>query len=211
MEQSEEQDSGWRGSRDLWLSAAYDALVEQGVEAVKIQPLAAQLRISRTSFYWFFKDRRALLSSLADIWSERTTDPLVAACSAYAASASEAMLNVIGCFLSDQSFDSRLEFAVRGWALQDGEILEKVQAADQKRLEALRDMLGRWGHAPDDADVRSRTVYLTQIGYISMQTRESLETRLARVPTYVHIFTGSAPTKAEMDRCRAGLLAQAAP
>lgn len=210
MDQAGEQDSGWRGSRELWLGAAYEALIEQGVEAVKIQPLSARLRLSRTSFYWFFKDRAALLSSLAEMWGERTTTPLVAACEAYAATKSEAMLNVIGCFLSDKTFDSRLEFAVRGWGLQDAEVLRQVQKADQDRLAALTAMLMRWGHHAQDADVRARTIYLTQIGYISMQTREDLETRLVRVPHYVEIYTGHRPSAAEMDRCRARLMGQAA-
>ncbi|WP_435259849.1 TetR/AcrR family transcriptional regulator [Thioclava sp. FR2] len=209
MEKTDEQDSGWRGSRELWLGAAYEALIEQGVEAVKIQPLAARLRLSRTSFYWFFKDRSALLSALAEMWAERTTMPLIAACDAYAASKTEAMLNVIGCFLSDQAFDSRLEFATRGWALQDAELLRRVQEADQARLSSLTAMLVRWGHTQEDADVRARTIYLTQIGYISMQTREDTETRLLRVPHYVEIYTGQAPSAAEMDRCRARLMGQA--
>ena len=41
-----------------------------------------------------------------------------------------------------------------------------------------------------DADVRARTIYLAQIGYISMQVRESLAIRMARIPSYVGIYTG---------------------
>ena len=40
---------GWRGSADLWLDAAYQLLVEGGVEAVKVMPLAEKLGLSRTS------------------------------------------------------------------------------------------------------------------------------------------------------------------
>ena len=58
-------ETGWRGSREGWLEAAYDTLVREGVEAVKILPLAERLGLSRTSFYWFFKDRDALLAALA--------------------------------------------------------------------------------------------------------------------------------------------------
>ena len=57
-------DTGWRGSQEGWLEAAYEALVESGVEAVKIQPLAKKLKLSRTSFYWFFEDREQLLAAL---------------------------------------------------------------------------------------------------------------------------------------------------
>jgi AcrR family transcriptional regulator len=55
---------GWRGSADLWLDAAYQLLVEGGVEAVKVMPLAEKLGLSRTSFYWHFADREALLDGL---------------------------------------------------------------------------------------------------------------------------------------------------
>jgi hypothetical protein len=53
--------------------------------------------------------------------------------------------------------------------------------------------------------VRARTVYLTQIGYISMQVQESMELRLSRVPAYVETFCGRPPTKAEMARFYAQL------
>ncbi len=94
-------DSGWRGSPDVWLQAAHDLLVESGVDAVRIQPLAKRLNIARTSFYWHFKDRETLLAALADRWAARTTTGLIAACAAYADTKAEAMLNVISCFLDD--------------------------------------------------------------------------------------------------------------
>ncbi len=204
-------ETGWRGSPELWVTAAYEALIDQGIEAVKIQKLAARLRLSRTSFYWFFEDRAALLSALIDLWAGRTTTPLIAASCAPAATETEAMLNLIGCFLSDQSFDAKFEFSVRGWALQDDAILARLRAVDAERLAALVAMLERWGHDPQDADVRARTIYLVQIGYISMQTQEDLETRLMRVPDYARIFTGRDAPEAELAQFRARLLGVSQP
>lgn len=205
MDKPDEQETGWRGSRELWVAAAYDALIEQGIDAVKIQTLGARLKLSRTSFYWFFKDRSALLAALIEMWAGRTTQPMIEATRAYAETETEAMLNLTGCFLSEKTFDARLEFAVRGWALQDAEILARLRAVDAERLEALHQMLERWGHAPHDADVRARTIYLVQIGYISTQTHETLQARLERVPNYVEIFTGKTPPPNEMARFRAML------
>ncbi|MEZ5754552.1 MAG: TetR/AcrR family transcriptional regulator [Paracoccaceae bacterium] len=187
MDQAEKTETGWRGSREGWLDAAYAALVAEGVEAVKIMPLAERLKLSRTSFYWFFKDRDALLSALADMWEARTTTPLVAATTDYAETETEAMLNVIACFLRTDTFDAGFEFAMRGWALRDPAIRARLTEADSRRLAALSAMLERWGHDLQDADVRARTIYLVQIGYISMQADETLETRLARIPNYVEI------------------------
>lgn len=203
MNEIEKTETGWRGSREGWLEAAYGALIREGVDAVKIMPLAESLKLSRTSFYWFFKDRAELLGALADMWAARTTAPLTAATREFAETETEAMLNVLACFLRPGAFDDKLEFAMRGWGLRDPAILARVTEADAVRLGALADMLTRWGHAPLDADVRARTIYLVQIGYISMQSEEPLETRLERIASYVEIYTGRPPEPREMARFKA--------
>ncbi|PXF30867.1 TetR family transcriptional regulator [Pokkaliibacter plantistimulans] len=193
-------DSGWRGSAELWLQAAYDSLIEAGIDAVRIMPLAKKLNLSRTSFYWFFKDRDALLTGLLAQWRQRNTDNLIGQTQAYAESVAEAVLNVFDCWLDPQLFDAQFEFAVRSWALQSPEVAAQVAAADEARLAALRQMFERFGMDALAADVRARTVYLTQIGYISMKTSEALAIRMQRIADYVQIFTGSHAEARELQR-----------
>lgn len=197
------KDTGWRGSHEGWLTAAREAFVEAGLEAVKIQPLAARLNLSRTSFYWFFKDRGALLDALLDDWEATNTASLIAAADAYAETIGEAVLNLIGIFLDDGPFQAGFDLAVRGWAHQSEAVAARVNAADTARLEAIRRMFGRFGFEADEADVRARTIYLVQIGYISMQVREDMATRMARIPGYVKTYTGQPPTEAELRRFHA--------
>lgn len=205
MDTRETKETGWRGSREVWLKAALDAVVEGGVDAVKIQPLASRLNLSRTSFYWFFKDRDALLDALLETWDAKNTGAFVEACGAYAETISEAVLNLIAVFHDETLFEPQIDFAVRGWAQQSAAVMARVNAADARRLAAIREMFARFGFDADDADVRARTVYLVQIGYISMQARETAATRMARVPAYVKTFSGQAPTGREMARFYAGL------
>jgi AcrR family transcriptional regulator len=193
-------ETGWRGSTEAWLQAAYDVLIDSGVDDVRILPLAKRLNLSRTSFYWFFKDRDELLAALVDLWKDKNTGGIVNRTRAYADSIAEAMLNVFDCWLDAKLFDSQLEFAIRSWALQSPDVLKEVQAADQARIEALGKMFLRFGYDPSPADVRARTIYLTQIGYITMQTREDVAVRIKRMPSYVEIFTGQAPEPREMAR-----------
>ncbi|WP_084514055.1 TetR/AcrR family transcriptional regulator [Salipiger mucosus] len=200
-----EDRKGWRGSRELWLDAAKAAFLDSGLEAVKIQPLAARLNLSRTSFYWFFKDRAAILGALLDSWDETNTEALVAGCEAYAETVSEAVLNVIGVFLDETRFEPRFDLAVRGWAHRSDAVMARVAAADARRLDAIRAMFARFGFDAAEADVRARTVYLVQVGYISLQTQESLEERMVRIPAYVKTFAGQAATESELARFRARL------
>ena len=102
-------------------------------------------------------------------------------------------------------FEPRLDLAVRGWAHQSEAVTARVNAADERRLVAIRKMFERFGYASDDADVRARTLYLVQIGYIAMQVQEDADTRMSRVQAYVEIFSGRSPTAREMARFRARL------
>ena len=193
-------ESGWRGSPDVWLKAAVEILLESGVENVKIATLSKRLNLSRTSFYWFFNDREALLSALVQTWKENNTGNIIKQAEAYADSLAEATLNVFDCWLDEELFDSRFEFAVRSWSLQSNEILAEVHSADQQRLDALTAMFKRYGFNDIAADVHARTLYLVQIGYISMQTQEPLAVRMQRIPEYIKTFTGEYPEQKELDR-----------
>ncbi len=193
-------ESGWRGSQEGWLDAAYDLLIESGVDSVKILPLAKRLNLSRTSFYWFFKDREELLDALIERWRQKNTGNLVRQTQAYAESVVEAMFNVFDCWVDNGLFDAPFEFAVRSWALTSDDIRAEVQAADEVRLEALKQMFIRFGQSENHADVRARTSYLVQIGYISMQTRESISVRMKRIPEYIEIYTGQAPEQRDLER-----------
>ena len=154
-------------------------------------------------FLLFFKDRAAILDALLEDWEATNTRALIAACEAYADTIAEAVLNVIGVFLDETRFEPRFDFAVRGWAHRSDAVMARVTAADEARLDAIRAMFRRFGFDPDEADVRARTVYLVQIGYIALQTRESLATRMARIPAYVKTYSGQPPDARELARFHA--------
>lgn len=192
------QERGWRGSAELWLDAAYQVLVESGVDQVKVGVLAERLGLSRTSFYWHFADREALLAGLIARWQAQNTTRLVAQSEAPAATISQAILNIFDCWVDARLFDSRLEFAIRTWALNDAALEATIAAADAARIAALAAMFRRFGYPEDEADIRAHTVYLTQIGYISMRTTEAHGPRMARMRAYALTFTGQLPDEAEI-------------
>ena len=196
-------DAGSRGSRDLWLAAAYETLIESGVDAVRIQPLARKVDLSRTSFYWFFADREALLEALLGLWRDKNTGNLITRAAAYAESITEAVFNVFDCWLDPTIFDSQFEFAVRSWGLQSPEVSAEIRRADDARLAALAEMFRRFGFDAVAADVRARTMYFVQIGYISINAREDLAVRMERVPHYVEIYTGATVLPRDLARFQA--------
>src|SRR3546814_13161263 len=92
------------------------------------------------------------------------------------------MLNVFDCWLDPSLFDSQFEFAVRAWALQSTDVAARIEQADEARIAALTAMFVRFGYPELAADVRARTIYLVQIGYISKQSKDDAATRMRRIP-----------------------------
>ncbi len=177
-------------------------LTESGVDAVKIMPLAKRLGVSRTSFYWHFKDRDELLEAMIHRWEQKNTGNLVARTEAYAESIAEALFNLFDCWLDGDLFDARLDLAIRNWARNDAALQVRLDAEDAKRKEAMAAMFLRFDYDADQAEVRALTMLYTQIGYISMEIEEDPAQRMGRMPDYIEVYTGQRPTLREVDRFR---------
>lgn len=191
------------GSADLWLKAAYEVLIESGVDAIKVMSLANRLNLSRTSFYWHFSSRKALLNALVENWELNNTKHLIQQTEAYAETITEATLNLFDCWVDSSLFDSRLDFAIRNWAQISSKLKETVRVSDQLRISAIKDMLIRFTFSNSEAEVRAHAIYYTQMGYISMMVEETTDERILRIPEYIEIFTGKSPSDLEFARFKA--------
>ena len=188
-----------RGSKELWLEAAYEMLVSDGIDAVKVMALAKKLGLTRTGFYWFFADLNELHLAMVERWENQNTGNLVQRCNMQAPNICSALFNVMDCWLDTTLFDAGLDLAIRNWARVDSDLQARVDDADRRRIEAVAQMFQRHGYSADQAKVRSMTVIYTQIGYISMQVVETRTVRLQRVRHYVEIFTGLVPSAHDVD------------
>ena len=66
-----------RTPRSKWIEEGLRALATGGPDAVRIEPLANALGVSRGGFYWHFSDRSALLEEMLDSWERATTEEVI--------------------------------------------------------------------------------------------------------------------------------------
>jgi AcrR family transcriptional regulator len=180
-------------TRDDWIKAALTILIEQGAGEVKILTLAERMGCSRSNFYWFFKDRDALLAELLAHWQSKNTAAIVDRATRPATRISQGVLNIFDCWADTNLFDSRLDFAVREWARRSDAVAAEVARADALRLQAIAALFSRFGASPTQAIVRARTLYFMQLGYYALEIEESAEERIALLPDYIEAFCGEAP------------------
>ena len=192
-----------KATREDWLDLALSVLAVEGVANVTVLNLSERLEVSRSSFYWYFKNRDELLDALLDRWDRLNTRSIVNEANERAATVNEAVCNVFRCWVNPAIFSPRLDFAVREWARRSASVRRSLDRSDRVRTEALKALFVRFGYDDEDALVRARVLYYMQIGYYALDLKEPIEARLNLTPHYLKAFTGLAPTEAEVEALRA--------
>jgi hypothetical protein len=113
-----------------------------------------------------------------------------------------AIINVFECWTDEELYDPRLDMAIRLWARRSDQVKSVVQLADSQRLEAVAAMYRRYGYDDEDALIRARVLYFTQIGHYTLEMNEDLETRHSHVRAYLRIFSGQEPTEEDIEASR---------
>ena len=192
-----------KATRDDWLDLALSVLAAEGVAHVTVLNLSERLGVSRSSFYWYFKNRDELLDALLERWDRLNTRSIVGQADEPAATVNQAVCNVFRCWVNPAIFSPRLDFAVREWARRSVNVRKSLDRSDRVRTGALKALFVRFGYGDEDALVRARVLYYMQIGYYALDLREPIEARLNLTPHYLKAFTGLAPSEAEVDAFRA--------
>ncbi|MEM7544890.1 MAG: TetR/AcrR family transcriptional regulator [Pseudomonadota bacterium] len=185
-------------TRQDWLKIAMDLLISDGVSEVKVLTIGQRLKVSRSSFYWYFRSHSDLLDHLLAEWERTNTGIMVHHCEMEAPTITAAVCNFFRCIVDPAGFDHQLDFAVREWSRRDDAVRGVVDRSDRMRRDALARMFERHGYDPAEADVRARVLYFQQIGYHALELAETLEERLALVEGYLLVFTGKRPNAAEV-------------
>jgi AcrR family transcriptional regulator len=174
--------------RDDWLQAAKKALIKGGVDEVKVDRLARQMKMTRGSFYWHFADRDDLLGALLEHWESTNTEPLLRAIANAHGKGRAGFHEVAQVWIQEKEFSSAFDSAVRDWARKDPAAARAVQRVDERRIEALTGLMRSFGFPPQEAFVRARVIYFHQVGYYTLAIRESESTRVRLEPIYAKVL-----------------------
>jgi AcrR family transcriptional regulator len=177
---------------DSWIRAGREALIAVGVAGVKVELLAGALGVTTGSFYWHFKDRKALLEALLRDWETSSSAAMEAAVAAQPDDPAAQLAALVDVWIEEGAYDPAWDAAVRDWARVSAEAEAAVRRVDDRRITLLHGIFQRAGLADPEAFVRARITYFHQVGYYAMRIAEDRETRLALKPVYLSILGGSA-------------------
>ncbi len=144
---------------DRWIEEGLRALADGGPEAVRIEPLAQALGVSKGGFYWQFDDRGALLESMLDSWERATVDDVIERVEGGGGDAREKLRRL---FAIAGREPLRTELAVRDWARRDRTVGARLRRVDNRRMDYMRALFGAICGGDDD-EVETRCMLASSL------------------------------------------------
>src|SRR3954451_7868955 len=151
-----------RTPRSTWIDAGLQALAAGGPDAVRIEPLAQALGVTRGGFYWHFKDRRALMDEMLDTWERRSTDEVLERVESEGGDPRDKVRRAGMLTFSRELLP--IDLAVRDWARREPSVAERLRRVDDRRMEYLRELIGTFSPDADDVEARGMLAFSLAIG-----------------------------------------------
>jgi len=165
-----------RLQRDDWVNAAYAAFVQAGVSAVKADPLAKSLGVTRGSFYWHFKNVSELMQAVLNKWKTDQTDAVIAANEREGGAAAARLLRLLKFCAAD---DGAFEMGIRNLMQTQPGIEAIVASIDETRIDYMADLMVEMGKSQETAAKLSPVIYAAWLGEYSGAVQRSADHRMA--------------------------------
>jgi AcrR family transcriptional regulator len=161
-----------RTPRDAWIEAGLRAVADGGPDAVRVEPLARTLGVTKGSFYWHFDNRRALLDSVLDAWERVSVDEVIERIEGErgnGADRAKARLERLGAIaLSGEKVlgvdPLKVDLAIRDWARRDKQVARRLRRVDNRRMDYMRSLFRTFCADEDEVEDRCLLAFSLWIG-----------------------------------------------
>lgn len=182
--------------RQDWVKTGLAVLAESGVEAVRVEPLAKRMKVTKGSFYWHFKDRNDLLDAILAEWVQIDTSSIIERVNQVDADPKTRLLQLFELAVADNGLtpglaDGRIENAIRAWATSDKKVAELIAQVDEQRLNYTKDLFLEIGFSETEALVRARLAYYSLVGEFTIGVRTNPADRLSEIRLQHAILTAN--------------------
>lgn len=144
-----------------WLEAALVLLADGGIEAVRVEPLAQSLGVTKGSFYKRYDSRDDLLVSMLDYWRHESTLNVIELLSGIEEPSEAKLARVleISGRRPDAGERARMEMAIRLWGHSDRRAAATMEEVDGLRLKYFCSVVLENGFDGAEAEARAFLIY----------------------------------------------------
>jgi len=159
-----------RTPRASWVEEGLRALADGGPDAVRIEPLARALGVSKGGFYWHFDDRRALLEEALDAWERVSVDEVIERVEAEGGDARAKLRRLFALATSGELHGLsghdllRIDLAVRDWSRREEAVAARLRRVDNRRMDYMRSLLSAFCADEEEVEARCLLAFSLWIG-----------------------------------------------
>jgi AcrR family transcriptional regulator len=180
-------------TRESWVLAAFTMLCENGIDAVRVEPLAKKLKVTKGSFYWHFKNRTELHDALLEYWEKEMTQSILDAANEFHGSPRQRLINSLREIIGKER--TKYDPFVRNWARNDPKVSKVVEYIDKIRLSFLHGLFLDIGFDTEEAEIRSRMMYYYICGECTVTVKEPMAKRMKKLDIKTEIMMQSLSKK----------------
>jgi len=150
---------------EQWIETATELLVDHGIDAVRVDVVSKILKVTRGSFYWHFRDREDLLSSLLESWRKATTEQIIERFESHQGTPEELFRDLLSLPFRGRSAAraARIELAIRAWARRDDMARRAVDEVDSRRISYIAQCFSAMGFPMVEARQRAFLLYAYEV------------------------------------------------
>lgn len=173
-----------------WTDAALRAVAKGGLDAIAVEPLAAQLGATKGSFYWHFENRDALISAALERWEQVATQQVIELLDANPDPLSR--LRRLALITTRSPDEDRIEAAIL-FAPSHPLVTPVVKRVTQRRTEFVIEIFRALGYRRTIAERRAHIMMAAYVGRLRFDDIGAQGMGLAYMRELISVLTADRP------------------
>ena len=168
-----------RLSAEDWIKAAFCSLSSDGINAVKAEVLAKQLKSTKGSFYWHFKDVPTFKREMLKQWEAEATAAIKTEVMTTGQQGQERLQILVQLVSQLNTVNEygglQAEPSIRAWAQNDTSAATALRRIDSMRMDFVCGLFIESGQSAKEARERSELFYSCFVGLQAMAANASID------------------------------------
>ncbi len=157
-------------TEEQWIRLGMERFARSGAEGLVIEQMAAKLGCSKSSFYWYFKNRKDYLARLIERWSDMSTQQIIRQSSE--AGAAEDQLNALLTEMFATTRKGDFLFYLRKLASVHADYQAILDTVEHTRVQYAQELLMKLGMGMAIAAHKSSLLYHYYLGWYERHKHE---------------------------------------
>lgn len=150
-------------TEEQWVQKGIEHFSKGGIESLVVEKMAKEFACSKSSFYWYFKDREAFIDQIVAMWAKQATSDVIYVSSGNMREEERVRTVLTMMFGNVQSGDFLLNF--RKLAQKKVKYAEMLQSIETKRMDYMTELLQQLGMCEERAKIKSQFIYHYYLGW----------------------------------------------